>query len=86
MLGKSNGVVTLLGRDISHLVEQHCMAHLEDLGINDARKHVSLMQDIDTLHRTVYTLFCRSFVKAILFEKLSEVLECIVIDCLKTIK
>ena len=76
MLGKSNSVATLLRRDISHLVEQHCVAHREDLGIDDACKHVSLMQDIDTLLRTVNTLFCRSFVKAISFEKLAEVLEC----------
>ena len=63
MLGKNNGVAAPLHHDITHLVEQHCMAHREDLGIDDACKHASLMKDIDTLLITVYTLFCRPTVK-----------------------
>ena len=42
MLGKNNCVAALLRRDIPHLVEQHCVAHREDLGIDDACKHFSL--------------------------------------------
>ena len=61
---------------LPHLVEQHCVAHREDLGIDDACKHFSLMWDIDTSLRTVYTLFCRSSVKKIAFKELAEVLEC----------
>ena len=57
MLGKNIGVATLLCCDIPCLVEQHCMVHREDLGIDDACKDVSLMQDIDTLIRMAYTLF-----------------------------
>ena len=44
--------------------------------IDDPCNYASLMQDIETLHRTVYTLFCRSSVKKIAFKELAEVLEC----------
>ena len=36
MLGKRNGVAKLLQNSIPHLVEQHCVAHREDLGMDDA--------------------------------------------------
>ena len=36
MLGKRNGVAKLLQNSVPHLVEQHCVAHREDLGIDDA--------------------------------------------------
>ena len=36
MLGKRNGVAKLLQNSIPHLVEQHCVAHREDLGIDIA--------------------------------------------------
>ena len=36
MQGKHNGVAALLRRQIPHLMEQHCMAYREDLGIDDA--------------------------------------------------
>ena len=36
MLGKRNGVAKLLQNSIPHLVEQHCVAHREDLGMYDA--------------------------------------------------
>ena len=58
------------------MLEQHCVAHREDLGIDDACKHISLMKDIETLLRTVYTLFCRSSVTTTAFAELAEVLEC----------
>ena len=63
ILGKSIGVAALLCRGIPQLVEQHCLAHREDLKIDDACKHVLLMQDIETLPRTVYTLLYRFSVK-----------------------
>ncbi|CAM2115548.1 unnamed protein product [Caretta caretta] len=53
MLGKLNGVAAQLKRDIPHLVQQHCIAHREDLGISDAWKEVKLIRDIETLMRTV---------------------------------
>ena len=67
-------MAALFCRDIPHLVERHCVAHREHLGTDDAYKHVSL--DINSLLRTVYTLFLRSSVKKIAFEDLVEVLEC----------
>ena len=63
MLGKGNGVAKLLKNFVPHIIEQHCVAHREDLGIDDAWSKVSLMQDIETLVKTVYTMFSRSSVK-----------------------
>ena len=65
MLGKRNGVDALLRAQVPHLTEQHCVAHREDLGIDDAWKKVSLMKDIKLLLRTVYTIFGRSSVKKV---------------------
>ncbi|XP_040294715.1 zinc finger protein 862-like [Bufo bufo] len=76
MLGKQNGVAACLRNDIPHLLEQHCVAHREDLGIEDACKKVSLMGDIEMFLRTVYTMFSRSSVKKAEFKELSDVLEC----------
>ena len=76
MLGKNNGVAEILRRSIPYLLEQHCIAHREDLGIEDACKHVSLMADIETFLRTVYTLFSRSSVRKAQFTELAQVLEC----------
>ena len=42
-LGKRNRVAKLLQNSVPHLVEQHCAAHREDLGIDDAWSKVSLM-------------------------------------------
>ena len=36
MLGKNNGVAAILKREIPHLCEQHCVAHQEDLAVEDA--------------------------------------------------
>ena len=47
------------------LFEQPCVAHREDLGIDDACKHVSLMTNIETFLRTVYTLFSISTASAL---------------------
>ena len=75
MLGKHNGVAALLKRQIPHLTEQHCVAHREDLGIDDAWKNVPLMRDVETLLRTVYSTFSRSTVKRGKMEDLAEILD-----------
>ena len=36
MLGRRNGVAALIRADVLHLTKQHCVAHGEDLGIDDA--------------------------------------------------
>ena len=75
MLGRHNGVAALLRRKIPHLTEQHCVAHREDLGIDDAWKDVPLMREVETLLRSVYNMFSRSAVKKGKFEALAEVLD-----------
>ena len=42
-----------------HLCEQHCVAYGEDLAVEDDWKKLTLMQDIEILHRTVNTRFIR---------------------------
>ena len=59
MLGRHKGAAALLKRQVPHLTEQHCVAHREDLGIDDAWK-VPIMKEVETLLRTVYSMFCRS--------------------------
>lgn len=75
MLGRHKGVAALLKRQVPHLTEQHCVAHREDLGIDDAWKDVPIMKEVETLLRTVYSMFCRSFVKKAKFTEMAEVLE-----------
>lgn len=75
MLGKHKGVTALLKRQIPHLTEQHCVAHREDLGIDDASDDVPLMKEVETLLRTVYSMFSRSSVKKAKFTELADVLE-----------
>ena len=60
MLGRRKGLAALLKAKVTHLVEQHCVAHREDLALSDAWKDVSLFKNIEVLLRTVYTLFSRS--------------------------
>lgn len=73
MLGRRNGVAALIRAEVPHLIEQHCVAHREDLGIDDAWEKVSLMKKIETLLRTVYTVFSRSSVKKSEFKELANV-------------
>ena len=75
MLGKNNGVAALLKRQIPHLTKQHCVAHRENLGIDDAWKDVPLMRDVETLLRTVYSTFSRSTVKRAKIEDLAKILD-----------
>ncbi|XP_070582700.1 zinc finger protein 862-like [Erythrolamprus reginae] len=76
MLGKNNGVAAQLRRDVSHLLEQHCVAHREDLGIDDACKDIPLMKVIETLLRSVYSIFARSTLKKQAFIDLAAIMEC----------
>ncbi|CAM2101000.1 unnamed protein product [Caretta caretta] len=75
MLGKLSGVAAQLKRDIPHLVQQHCIAHREDLGISDAWKEVKLIRDIKTLMRTVYTVFCWSSRRKCKFQEIVDASE-----------
>lgn len=75
MLGKHNGVAASLKRQIPHLTEQHCTAHRKDLGIDDAWKDVPLMRDVETLLRTVYSIFSWSTVKKGKMEDLAKILD-----------
>ena len=75
MLGKNKVVAAILKREIPHLYEQHCVAHREDLAVEDAWKELSLMQDIETLLRTAHTMFSRSSVKNEKFSELANVSE-----------
>ncbi|CAM2096994.1 unnamed protein product [Caretta caretta] len=76
MLGKLNGVAAQLKRDIPHLVQQHCTAHQEDLGIFDAWKEIKLIRDIKTLMRTVYMVFCWSPRRKCKFQEIADASEC----------
>jgi hypothetical protein len=66
----------VLKHEIKHLLERHCVAHREDLGIDDAWKQASIMHDTEVLLRTVYTMFRRSSAKVGQFEELAKVTEC----------
>ncbi|XP_043407899.1 pancreatic lipase-related protein 3 [Chelonia mydas] len=76
MLGRLNGVAAQLKRDIPHLVQQHCIAHREVLGISDAWKEVKLIRDIETLMRTVHTVFCWSSRRKCKFQEIVDASEC----------
>ncbi|CAM2117752.1 unnamed protein product [Caretta caretta] len=78
MLGKLNGVAAQLKRDIPHLVQQHCVAHREDLGMSNPWKEVKLIKDIEILMRTVYMAFCRSSRRKCKFQKIVDASESIV--------
>ncbi|XP_059179040.1 E3 SUMO-protein ligase KIAA1586-like [Physella acuta] len=73
MLGRRKGLAALLKAKVPHLVEQHCVAHREDLALSDAWKDVNLFKNIEVLLRTVYTLFSRSSVKKGALEELANV-------------
>lgn len=55
--GKENSVAALLHKDVPQLLQQHCVADGEDFGIGNTCKNISIMQDVETLLRTMYTLF-----------------------------
>ena len=76
MLGKINGVAAQLRKDVPHLVQQHCVSHQEDLGLCDSWKEVKLIKDVETLMRTVYTVFCRSPTKKCKFQEIADASEC----------
>ena len=43
MLNKRNNVAKLLKNFVPHVIEQHCVAHREDLEIDDAWSKVSFI-------------------------------------------
>ena len=63
MLDKRNSVAKLLKNFVPHIIQQHGLAHQEDLEIDDELSKVPLMQDIEASVRTVYAMFSRSSVK-----------------------
>ncbi|XP_074838945.1 uncharacterized protein LOC142005156 [Carettochelys insculpta] len=87
MLGGNGGVAVQLKQCVPHLTEQHCVAHREDLGLVEAWNQVPTVKAIETLLKTIYTVFCRSSVRrgqwegagsitpneAVLFKPLNEV-------------
>ena len=75
MLGRRNRVAAKLKERIPHLVQQHCVAHREDLGIADTWKEVKLLQDIETLIRTIYSMFSRSTTYRCKFQEIAAVCE-----------
>ena len=75
MLGRRNGVAVKLKERIPHLVQQHCVAHREDLGIADTWKEVKLLQDIKTLMRTIYSMFSRSTTNRCKFQDIATACE-----------
>ena len=46
MLGRHKGAAALLKRQVPHLTEQHCVAHREDLGIDDAWEVLTCFADL----------------------------------------
>ena len=46
---RRNEVAVKLKEHMPHLIQQHCVAHWEDLSIADTLKEVKLLQDIETL-------------------------------------
>ena len=77
MLGRRNGVAVKLKERIGlpHLVQQHCVAHREDLGITDTWKKMKLLQDIETLMRTIYSMFSRSTTNRCKFQGIAAACE-----------
>jgi len=75
MLSKRNGVAVKLKERIPHLVQQHCVAHQEDLGIADRWKEVKLLQDIKTLMQTIYSMFSRSTTNHCKFQDIAAACE-----------
>ena len=72
MLGKRNGVAVKVKEHKPHLVQQHCVAHREDLGIADTWKKVTLLQDIETFIRTIYSVFSRSTANCCKFQDIAS--------------
>nr|XP_006115242.1 uncharacterized protein LOC102444032 isoform X1 [Pelodiscus sinensis] len=75
LLGGNNGVATQLKQYVPHLIEQHCVAHREDLGLVEAWNQVPMMRTIETLLKTIYTVFCRSSDGRGQFEEMVNVTE-----------
>ncbi|XP_069088049.1 E3 SUMO-protein ligase KIAA1586-like isoform X1 [Pleurodeles waltl] len=79
MLGKNYGVATRLNQSIPHLVEKHCVVLREDLGVDDAWKKVQMIREMETLLRTVHTVFYHSPVRKSKLDEIALVTECEVV-------
>ena len=75
MLGRRNGVAVKLKKRIPHLVQQHYVAHREDLGIADTWKEVKLLQDIETLMQTIYSMLSHSTTNRCKFQDIAATCE-----------
>ena len=75
MLGRWNGLATLLKRTIPHLSEQHCVAHREHLALTASWKNNCLLKNIEVLFPTIYTFFSQSFHKTAALAELVSVNE-----------
>ena len=49
MLGRWNALAGLLKRTASHLSEQHCVAHREDLALTASWKDNNLLKNVEVL-------------------------------------
>ncbi|KAJ1104278.1 hypothetical protein NDU88_001690 [Pleurodeles waltl] len=76
MLGKNNGVASRLKQSIPHLVEQHCVLHREDLGVDGTWKKVLMIREMEKLLTTVYTVFSRSPLMKSKLDEIALVTEC----------
>ncbi|KII69128.1 hypothetical protein RF11_09016 [Thelohanellus kitauei] len=75
MLGKYNGVAAIVKREIHNLCELHCVAHREDVAVEEAWKQIPSMIEIETFLRTVNMMFSRSSVNNEKFQELGEAAE-----------
>ncbi|CAM2096228.1 unnamed protein product [Caretta caretta] len=76
MLDKLNDMAAPLKCDIPRLVQKHCIAHWEDLGISNIWKEVKLVRDIETLMRTIYMVFCWSSRRKCNVQEIMDASEC----------
>ena len=75
ILGRRNEIAVKLKEPISYLVQQHCVAHRKDVGIAVTWKEVNLLKDIETLMRTIYSIFSRSTTNRCKFQDIAAACE-----------
>ncbi|XP_060111233.1 uncharacterized protein LOC132583632 [Heteronotia binoei] len=75
LLGNGNGVAAILRESIPHLLEQHCVVHQEDLGIDAGWEPIPFIKEVETLISTVYTLFIRSSTQTAKLEEIASAAE-----------
>ena len=60
MIGKENGVVTLLERDFPRVKSKHCVAHKLELSVKNALKAVTSTNHFEIFLTKLYTLYHQS--------------------------